>query len=168
MNKKELDFRLIAEWKYSIKEWNEFVVIEKENKKEDSVYFGIGILTLGTVMLMILRKTNLLTGVLFTISFAILIPWLRFKFSYKHLKKGVKNPSVKIYSDHLLINSHKIKLYGNKKRVKSLKIIKSKNNLNLLEFDVQWITSKGPINDEFRILIPNDKMIEAEKIIATF
>ena len=168
MNSNSINFNLITEWNYSQKEWDEFVVIEKANKKEDSIYFGIGILVLGTIGLMILRQTSFFGGFIFAIPFAILIPWLRMKFSYKHLKKGVKNPSVKIYTDHLLINTHKIELSGKIKRVKSLKIIDAKNGKKLLEFDVQWMTRKGPTNDEFRVLIPTDKITEAEKLIFTF
>lgn len=168
MNSNSINFNLITEWNYSQKEWDEFVVIEKANKKEDSIYFGIGILVLGTIGLMILRQTSFFGGFIFAIPFAILIPWLRMKFSYKHLKKGVKNPSVKIYTDHLLINTHKIELSGKIKRVKSLKIIDAKNGKKLLEFDVQWMTRKGPTNDEFRVLIPTDKITEAEKLISTF
>lgn len=165
---KLIDFNLLAEWNYSKKEWDEFVTIEKANKKEDNIYFGIGILILGTIGLMLLRQTSFLGGLIFAIPLAILIPWLRMKFSYKHLKKGVKNPFVKFYSDHLLINGHKIDLSGNIRRIKSLKIIDTKNNRKMLEFDVQWMTRKGPTNDEFRVLIPTDKIAEAEDLISKF
>ena len=95
--------------------------------------------------------------------------WTSAKGGYTGVSHNFYNATKKRWEQVWIDNGGaQLKLYGNKKRVKSLKIIKSKNNLNLLEFDVQWITSKGPTNDEFRILIPNDKMIEAEKIIATF
>lgn len=163
-----IEFNLLAKWKYSQKEWDDFVVLERANKKEDNIYFGIGILILGTIVLIILRQTSFFGGFIFALPFSILIPWLRMKFSYKHLKKGIKNPSVKIYIDHLLINKHKVELAGKNKRVKSLKIIETENNIKLLEFDVQWMTRKGPTNDEFRILIPSNNMKEAKKIISTF
>ena len=166
--KHPIDFSLLAEWNYSQKEWNEFVILEKANKKEDSIYFGIGILILGTIVLIILKQTSFFGGLIFAIPFAILIPWLRMKFSYKHLRKGVQNPTVKIYTDHLQINNHKIELLGDVKRIKSIKIIDTKNNIKLLEFDVQWITRKGPTNDEFRILIPKNKIIEAQNLITSF
>ena len=156
---------LLAKWTYSEKEWNEFVTIEKANKKEDNIYFGIGILILGTIGLMFLRQTGFLIGVLFSAPLAVLIPWLRFKFSYPHLKKNKKDPYVKIYNDFLEINNHNIDLSGKRKRIKSVKIIGADNQKKLLEFDVQWITAKGPTNDEFRILIPKDKTEEAMQII---
>ena len=164
---KPINFNLLAEWHYSEKEWNEFVTIEKANKKEDNIYFGIGILILGTVGLIILRQTSFLGGLVFAIPLAILIPFLRFKFSYLHLRKHVKNPVVKIFADHLEINNHKIDLSGKRKRLKNLQIIDAKNNKKLLEFDIQWITAKGPTNDEFRILIPSDKINEAEHLVKT-
>ncbi len=157
--------KILAHWKYTTKQWDEFVTIEKGNKKEDSIYFGIGILIIASLGLMVLRGTSFVTGLLFAVPFAILIPFLRMKFSYRHLKKGIKNPEVKITFEKLYINNHIVELQNKKKRVKSMKIIEVKNNLKLLEFDVQWLTRKGPTNDEFRILIPEDKIKEAEKLI---
>lgn len=156
---------LLAEWTYTTKEWNDFVTTEIANKKEDNIYFGIGIAILGTVGLMLLRGVNLITGVLFSVPLAVLIPFLRMKFSYKHLKKGEKNPRIKIFTDCLIVNKHKIELTSSRKRVKSAKIITSKNNKKLLEIDVQWLTAKGPTNDEFRIPIPSEKEKEAQNII---
>lgn len=166
MNSVEQHTKILSHWKYTTKQWDEFVTIEKENKKEDSIYFGIGIVILGTITLMIFRETSFLTALLFSVPLAILIPFLRMKFSYKHLKKGVQNPEVKITFEKLYINNHVVELQNKHKRVKSMKIIEAKNNLKLLEFDVQWLTRKGPTNDEFRILIPDDKIEEAEKLIS--
>lgn len=155
----------ITEWSYSAEEWNEFVSIERSNKKEDSIYFGIGIVILGTIGLMFFRGVSVFTGILFSTPLAILIPLLRMKFSYRHLKKGIPNPRVQFFSDHILINSHKIELISSIKRIKSIKIVDIKNSeKQLLEFDVQWITRKGPTNDEFRFLIPENKFDEAEKM----
>lgn len=164
----KVEFDALVEWHYTEKEWNEFVAIEKANKKEDNIYFGIGILVLSTIGLMIFRNTSFLTALTFAIPFSILIPYLRMKFSYKHLKQNVKKPFVRIYEDHMQINQHKIEVSSSKKRIKSLKIITAKNNTQLLEVDVQWVTRKGPTNDEFRILIPKDKINEARIIVNQF
>ena len=164
----ETSSRLLAEWNYTKNQWNEFVDIEKSNKKEDNIYFAIGILILCTIGLMLLRNTSFITAFLFSVPFAILIPVLRMKFSYQHLKKNVANPTVKIYDDYLLINDKKVELSSDKKRVRSIKIIPQKNNSNFLEFDVQWITRKGPTNDEFRILIPKEKEQEAQQLLHQF
>jgi len=160
--------QLLAHWKYTNLEWNDFVDIEKANKKEDNLYFGVGIVIIGTLTLVFFRGTSILTGLLFSVPLAILIPLLRMKFSYKHLKKNVQNPQVKICSDYLEINEHKIDLYTSQKRVKNLKIIDATNNTNLLEFDIQWLTRKGPTNDEVRILIPSNKLEEAKSLVKKF
>lgn len=157
---------ILSHWKYTTKQWDEFVTIEKGNKKEDSIYFGIGILILAPIVLMGFRQTSFFTALLYSVPFAVLIPFLRMKFSYRHLKKGIKNPEVKITFENLYINNHVVVLQNKYRRVKSMKIIDAKNNLKLLEFDVQWITRKGPTNDEFRILIPDDKLEEAKKLIS--
>ena len=154
----------LVEWNYSMEKWNQFVEIEKGNKKEDSIYFGIGILILGTLGLMFLRGTSFLTGLLFAAPLAFLIPFLRMKLAYKHLKKGIKNPTVKIYRDQVLVNGKRIELTNPRKRIKSVKIIDAKENLKLLEIDIQWLTAKGPTNDEYRFLIPDGELPNAEKL----
>ena len=159
------EHKLLAYWQYDTRMWDEFVTIEKGNKREDNIYFGIGIAILGTIGLMFLRDTGFWMGLLFSIPLAILIPWLRMTFSYKHLKKGIKNPEVKIFRDFLLINNKKIALTGNRKRIRSLKVIDAKGGLKLLEFDVQWVTAKGPTNDEFRILIPEEQLATIDELI---
>lgn len=158
----------LIEWHYSEQEWNEFVDIEKANKKEDNIYFGIAILLIVPFGLMYYRDTTYLIGILFAIPFAFLIPFLRMKFSYKHLQKNVLKPHVLIFNDYMMINYHKIEVASKRRRIKSLKIIDAKNNKKLLEVDIQWATRKGPTNDEFRILIPEKKLSEAEKLIEDF
>ncbi len=165
---KEVDFQLIAEWKYSKEEWDNFVTIEKSNKKEDNIYFGFAIFILSTLALKFLRDTTFTTALLFSFPFAIGLPFLRMRFSYPHLKKGIQNPYVKIFDTKLIINGKEIELTSKRKRVKSLAIIDSENNRKLLEFDVQWLTAKGPTNDEFRILIPENKLNEAEFLVQNF
>ena len=163
----ELD--TIAEWNYSQEEWNAFVRIERSNKKEDSIYFGIGIVIIGTLGVMFLRDTSFWTALAFSVPLAILIPFLRMTFSYKHLKKGISNAKVQFFSDFIRVNDHKIELLSSQKRIKSIKIIDTKDpTKHLLEFDVEWITRKGPTNDEFRFLIPNGKMGEAERILNAY
>ena len=137
----ELD--TIAEWNYSQEEWNEFVRIERSNKKEDSIYFGIGIVIIGTLGVMFLRDTSFWTALAFSVPLAILIPFLRMTFSYKHLKKGISNAKVQFFSDFIRVNDHKIELLSSQKRIKSIKIIDTKDPMkHLLEFDVEWITRK--------------------------
>lgn len=157
---------LLAEWNYSMEKWNEYVDIEKGNKKEDSIYFGIGILILGTLGLMFLRGTSFWTGLLFAAPLAFLIPFLRMKLAYTHLKKGVKNPTVKIYHDEVLVNGKRIELVNSRKRIKSVKILEEQNGINLLEIDIQWLTAKGPTNDEYRFLIPKGELENAAKLIS--
>lgn len=159
---------LLTTWQYDTQDWNTFVTLEKQNKKEDNIYFGVGILMLATIGLMVFRNTTFLTAIAFSLPLAILIPWLRMQFSYKHLKKGIPAPEVKIYTDHLKINTHTIALQNTQRRIKSIKIIEAKNGFQLLEFDIQWLTRKGPTNDEFRILIPFEKIVEAERLIHQF
>lgn len=161
----EKQHTLLAYWQYDTRMWDEFVTIEKGNKREDNIYFGIGIVIIGTVGLMFLRDTSFWMGLIFSIPLAILIPWLRMTFSYRYLKKGIKNPEVKIFYDFLLINNKKIELRNNRKRIKSLKVRDTKVGLKLLEFDVQWVTAKGPTNDEFRILIPEEKLATIDELI---
>lgn len=156
---------LLAYWQYDTRMWDEFVTIEKGNKKEDNIYFGIGIAIVGTLGLMFLRDTGFWAGLLFSIPLAILIPWLRMTFSYTHLKKGIKNPEVKIFYDYVMINNKKVELRNHRKRIQSLKVRDTKGGLKLLEFNIQWATAKGPTNDEIRILIPEEQLETIDTLI---
>jgi hypothetical protein len=156
---------LIAYWQYDTRVWDEFVTIEKGNKREDNIYFGIGIVIISTLCLMFFRSVSFWMGLLFSVPLAILIPWLRMIFSYSYLKKGVKNPEVKIFRAFLLINTKKIVLRSNRRSIKSIKVIDAREGLKLLEFTVEWTTAKGPTHDEFRILIPERQLENVNSII---
>ena len=156
---------LLISWNYSTEEWNQFVITERKNKKEDNLYMAIGIIILGTVGIMVLRGGSFWISFAIATTIAFLIYGLRMLLSYQHLKKGVQHPKVDIYSDHLLFNNHKkVVLQGENRTIKSVKIIETKSGMNLLEFTVQWNTRKGPTHDEFRVLIPKNQKAAAETI----
>ncbi len=156
---------LIAHFTYTQSFWNDYVTVELKNKKEDNYYFAFAIAILCTVGLMILRNTTFLVALVFSIPFAILIPYLRQKLNYKYLVKNVSNPEVKIFDKFLKINKHSIEFHSDQRRLKNIKLIEASNGMNLLEFDIQWITRKGPTNDEYRIPIPKENVKDAKKII---
>lgn len=104
--------------------------IEKANKKEDTIYFGVAIQLIVPFGLMFYRDTTYLFSFLFSIPFAFLIPFLRMKFSHKHLKKDVLNPNIKLFNDYMLVNNHKIEVASKERRIKSLKIIDAKKIIN--------------------------------------
>jgi len=122
---------------------------------------------MGSIGLYFFRETSFLTALLFAIPFAILIPFLRMKISYPFLKNTNSNASVVIFKNELLINKKKIIIFSDHRRLKSILIINAKDE-KLLEFTIEWQTRKGPTNDEFRVLIPENKMDEAQKIINYF
>ncbi|NJN50079.1 MAG: hypothetical protein HC798_02155 [Polaribacter sp.] len=157
---------LLAHFTYSKDFWNLYVDTERKNKKEDNFYFGAAITIICTAGLMFFRNTTFLVALLFAIPFAILIPWLRQKISYKYLEKNIQNPEVKIYDTFLRINHQTIEFKNDQRRLKNIKLIETANHLFLLEFDIQWLTRKGPTNDEYRIPIPSEKIEEAQKIIS--
>jgi hypothetical protein len=156
---------ILDTWTFSSEDWNKFVVIEKKNKKEDNIYFGIGIIVLCTPGLMILRGASFFTALIFAIPLAFLLPWLRMKFMNSHLKKVSRKTIIKIYPDYLLINNKKIDLYQKKKWLKDMKIIETNEDFKLLEFTIEWNTRNGNTNDETRIPIPLDKLEKAKELI---
>lgn len=161
---KELN-NILDTWTFQSQDWKKFVAIEKKNKKEDNIYFAIGILVLCTPGLMIFRNTSFLTALLFSIPLALLIPWLRQQFSNPHLKNHNGESIVKIYPNYLLINSKKIDLYGKRKWLKDMRVIETTDNFKLLEFTIEWNTRNGNTNDETRIPIPNGKEGKALELI---
>ena len=159
------DSKILDTWTFTSNEWNNFVAIEKGNKKEDNIYFGIGILIICIPGLMLFRGTSFLIALIFSIPFALLLPLLRIKFSSSHLKNNSKGAIIKIYPEYLLINNKKIDLFGKRKWIMDMKIITTPSNLKLLEFTIEWFTHKGNTNDETRIPIPKDKEQKALELI---
>ena len=157
--------KILDTWTFTSTEWDDFVTIEKGNKKEDNIYFGVGILILCVPGLMFLRNTSFLMALSFSIPFALLLPLLRIKFSSPHLKGNTGVTIIKIYPNYLLINTKKIELFGKRKWIKDMKIISTPSGLKLLEFTIEWFTHKGNTNDETRIPIPKDKEQKALELI---
>ena len=152
------------EWLIPVGLWNRFILIEKKNKKEDNIYFGIGILILCTPCLMFLRKTSFFEALMFSVPLAILLPYLRNVFTTKYLKKSLKELSIKFYENKININKKDVELRNERKWVSKIKVIPN-DEMNLLEFTINWQTSKGPTFDEFRIPILEDKKDDIHKIM---
>lgn len=160
---KSKDF--LETWEFSPSEWNSYVKAAKLLKKEDNIYFGVAILIAGIPFLMFVRNTTFLMASIFVIPFAFLIPWARNKFLTSYLKTTNNSSTVHFYSDYILVNDKRINLFGDKRWIKSMKIINTKNSLSLLEIEIAWSTRKGDTFDEVRVPIPTDKMERAEGII---
>jgi hypothetical protein len=154
---------MIAEWKFDSETWNKFVSIEKKNKKQDNLYFGLGILIIGVPALMFLRDASIWVSLAIVVPLAVLIPFLRQKFAYKHLKAH-DNPNIKFYRNFMVINGNKIELFSDKRRIKSTSIFE-KEGMLFLELTIEWITGKGPTNDEFRVPVPNNDENIANKLL---
>ena len=157
--------KILDTWTFTSNEWNDYVAIEKGNKKEDNIYLGIGILLICTPGLMLFRGTSFFMALAFAIPFALLLPLLRIKFSSPHLKVHSGGTIIKIYPNYLLINTKKIDLYSKRKWIKDMKIITTISDYKLLEFTIEWWTSKGNTNDETRIPIPKGKEQKALDLI---
>ena len=160
-----MENKLLDTWTYSAKEWSDFIITERSNKKSDNLYFGVGILLLGIPGLMLFRAVPFLMAALFVVPFALLIPFIRYKMSKRFLQPNIEKPNVQLYHDFIISNGVKKEIFSKKYWLKNVKIITSKHNRSLLEFDVAWNTRRGSTNDEFRILIPKDKLAKAEEII---
>ena len=162
---------LFLTWQYSDEEWEDYVRIERKNKKEDNIFFGIGVFIIGTIGLVLLRSTTILVGMSFALFFALLMPYLRMRFSYPHLKSA-SSPTVEFYRDRIIANGKKIVLENDrdiKKRwLKHLKFIHTDEGVLLLEFDVHWITGKGPTSDEFRFMVLPDKINDAKQLMKQY
>ncbi|MEX1382545.1 hypothetical protein, partial [Lutibacter sp.] len=80
--------------------------------------------------------------------------------------KPIKNIAfVKFYTNYITINIRRIDLYADKKWIKNMKIIDSKNGLKLLEIEIAWRARKGYTFDEVRVPIPVDKLERAAGLI---
>lgn len=155
----------IETWEYSSQEWNLFVKTAKSLKKEDTIYFGVAILIIGIPFLMMARNTSFLIASAFVIPFAIFIPWLRNKFLNSYLKPSNDIVTIAFFHNYIDVNGKNIDLFGPKKWIRNMTIIKSEKPLLLLEIEIAWSTRKGDTFDEVRVPIPTDKLERAEALI---
>lgn len=152
-------------WEITPNEWNSFIKEAKSLKKEDNIYMGIATLIVGIPFLMLSKKITFLMTLFFVIPFAILVPWARNKMSTSYLKPIKNIAFVKFYTNYITINIRRIDLYADKKWIKNMKIIDSKNGLKLLEIEIAWRARKGYTFDEVRVPIPVDKLERAAGLI---
>lgn len=165
MKTSESSNNFLETWEFSPIEWNYFIKKAKTLKKEDNIYFGFAILIGGIPFLMLARNTTFLIACVFVIPFAFLIPWLRNKFTSTYLKTTNSLSTVVFYSEYVKINDKKIDLFTPKKWIKDMNIIKTENQLLLLEIEIAWRTRKGDTFDEVRVPIPSDKLERAKALI---
>ena len=69
----------IAKWTYSSKEWNEFVLIERSNKKKESLYIAIGIILIGTIGLIFVRDAGFWIALAISVPIAFIIHFLKMR-----------------------------------------------------------------------------------------
>ena len=110
----EKDKECLARWEFTPNEWEVYSNTAAMLKKDDNLYFGIGILLVGVPYLMFFRGTSLLIALAFVVPFAVALPFLRNKIALSKIKKTEQNAYLSFYPKYIDLNGNKIELFAEK------------------------------------------------------
>jgi hypothetical protein len=159
-----LNPEVLAHWMFTEKEWNQFMVLEKHRRLESSLYEGIGIVILGTIVIMLSREA--IFSVALTVSLVIggIISLLRYYLNINSLGKTLPINNVIITRQSVLIND-KLNPYRSDTFWLS-KLALKPGKPDVLEFTFAWKNRKKQnVSDELRIPVPTNKREAVQRIM---
>ncbi|TAL51794.1 MAG: hypothetical protein EPN92_00140 [Chitinophagaceae bacterium] len=161
---------ILARWMYSVDEWKQFINGERKERKTSVIIEIILITVLAGFLLHYNRDVSWPLSFSISLFVALLIGWLRYRFTLKSVSfSGKKMPEVIITPDAVLVNGHFNRFYGNNLWLGKVDV-KDTGKMNVLEITYCWLTRTGETSEEIRIPIPKGKIREAievqEKLMA--
>jgi len=167
--KEEIKATILADWKYDDETWEAFKQNEKSYRKEDNIYYFIGVVILGTIGLLIFRSANLFVAVAISAILGGIMVLLRSNLSLSKLKKtsGPYSQRAIIGEGYVLMNGHTFDLFDTGRYTSKVEFLPDENP-PILEFTIKWMTRKGATFDELRVPVPNNKIEEAIQIVTHF
>lgn len=155
---------VLVHWTFSTEEWNQFIVLEKRRRLESSIYEGIGIIVLGTIVIMLARESVFSIALSVSAVIALIIGFLRYFLNMKSYGKTLHKNEVTITRQSVLINDKLNSYRSDNIRLEKIKLIEG--SPDVLEFTLAWLTSKKKkAFDEMRVPIPKGKKEEAKQLI---
>lgn len=155
---------VLAHWTFKTKEWNQFIAVEKRRRLESSIYEGIGIMVLGTIVIMLARESVFSIALGVSTAIALIVGTLRYSLNMKSYGPTSSKNEVTITSQSVLINDKLNPYRSDTLHLEKIKLIEG--SPDVLEFTYAWLTSKKKkAFDEMRIPVPAGKKEEAKLLI---
>jgi hypothetical protein len=155
---------VLAYWTFSAEEWKQFMALEKRTRLESSIYEGIGIIILGTFVIMLARDADFLIALSVSSVIAVIIAFLRYSLNMKSFGPMLPNNEVTITKQSVLINDKLNPIRSDTIWLDKLEL--KAGAPDVLEFTLAWHNRrKQKVTDEIRIPIPSEKKYEAQQLI---
>ncbi len=155
---------VLAHWTFTAEEWKQFMALEKRTRLESSIYEGIGIVILGTIVIMLAREAVFWIALSVSTVIAVIIAFLRYSLNMKSYGPMLGKNEVTITKQSILIND---KLNPYRSDTIWLDKLEFKAGApDVLEFTLAWHNRrKQKVTDEKRVPIPKEKIEEAKQLI---
>jgi hypothetical protein len=155
---------VLAHWTLTAEEWKQFMALEKRRRMEGAFFEGIGIIILGTIVIMLAREAVFYIALSVSTVIALIIGCLRYLLNMRSYGETLPTNEVTITQQSVLIND-KLNPYRSDTFWLDKLELKA-GNPDVLEFNYAWITSKKKkAFDEMRVPIPAGKRDEAQRLI---
>lgn len=159
---------IIARWTVDEATWQLFCLNEKKYRTGDNIWYFIAMVLLGTPLLMFTRGVSPGFSFIFTTLFASVVVGLRYRLSMSNLRsRKNKTPEVIISKGFVSLNGKQFELYSKVRNVRSV-VFQPHQQPPILEFTIEWKTSKGVTFDELRLPVPPGLEDTARQVEATF
>ena len=155
---------VLAHWTFTADAWTQFIALEKRRRLESSIYEGIGIIILGTIVIMLARESVFSIALGVSTGVALIVGVLRYTLTMNSYGPTLPKNEVTITQQSVLIND-KLNPYRSD-TIRLEKVILIEGLPDVLEFTHAWITSKRKkAYDEMRVPVPMGKREEAKELI---
>lgn len=95
---------VLAHWTFTTEEWKQFMTLEKHRRLESSIYEGIGIVILGTIVIILLRGGGFFIALSVSGVMAGIIALLRYSLNMNSFGSMLPKNEVTITKQSVLIN----------------------------------------------------------------
>jgi len=160
------DIEIIAIWEYTAFEWKIMRRAESRRKAKEGIWVSVLVGLLGGWSLKASGMLNLGTALLLAFIIGQVFSLVKVALSNNLFALKSKNKIV-ISASALLVNEKFKSINDRDIHLKHVKeIIDGK--FHFIEFSLEWMTRRGPTNDQFRIYVPNRYLNEIQKVLHFF
>lgn len=143
---------IIAQWSYTADEWARMKRSEQKRRFKEGIWVSALIGLFGGWVLYASRDVNFAFAFLFSLAIGVLISFIKVGIS-NSLLANKKNNTIILTTNALIINGKFKVIQDDAIHLEYVKHVE-KEQLNFLEFSLQWATRNGVTNDQLQIFIP--------------
>lgn len=152
----------VASWSVDTDLWKRFAQMENRNRSYELIGMFLGIVILGTGLIMFSRDAGFLIALAVSIAVGLIVIFVKSRLTKRFLNNNGNAVSIYFISFGVVVNNEYYPFWS---EVKWLHKVEQKleSDISFLEFTIKWKTRKGITQDEIRI--PYDSAIVKDSVI---